>query len=296
MTIPEIIAALTHTAKPFPRQAVEEAVKQREAITPELLRILEYCTANIKTISRQEDYLAHIYAFYLLSQFREPRAYRPFVDFVSSDQESVRLALGDVLTEDLQRMLASVCGGDTSLIRRIIENPDLDEFLRAAGLGAYIVLVSEGLVEREEAIGYFRSLFQGGLKREECFVWGALVSCCCDLHPGELMAEIEQAFEDDLVELSFIGMSYVREKLEKTRDEVMVKTRQDINHTLISDTIREMSFWPCFKDEPKTKPEKEPPTLPPGWPVAPVRTAPKVGRNEPCPCGSGKKYKKCCGA
>jgi uncharacterized protein YecA (UPF0149 family) len=21
---------------------------------------------------------------------------------------------------------------------------------------------------------------------------------------------------------------------------------------------------------------------------------PKVGRNEPCPCGSGKKYKKCC--
>jgi SEC-C motif-containing protein len=27
-----------------------------------------------------------------------------------------------------------------------------------------------------------------------------------------------------------------------------------------------------------------------------VRSAPKVGRNDPCPCGSGKKYKKCCGA
>ena len=27
-----------------------------------------------------------------------------------------------------------------------------------------------------------------------------------------------------------------------------------------------------------------------------VRDAPKVGRNDPCPCGSGKKYKKCCGA
>ena len=26
-----------------------------------------------------------------------------------------------------------------------------------------------------------------------------------------------------------------------------------------------------------------------------VRNAPKIGRNEPCPCGSGKKYKKCCG-
>ena len=27
-----------------------------------------------------------------------------------------------------------------------------------------------------------------------------------------------------------------------------------------------------------------------------TRDSPKVGRNDPCPCGSGKKYKKCCGA
>ena len=35
-------------------------------------------------------------------------------------------------------------------------------------------------------------------------------------------------------------------------------------------------------------------TVMPGFPVR--RSAPRVGRNEPCPCGSGKKYKKCCGA
>lgn len=32
-------------------------------------------------------------------------------------------------------------------------------------------------------------------------------------------------------------------------------------------------------------------------PIQPiVRESPKVGRNDPCPCGSGKKFKKCCGA
>ena len=31
-------------------------------------------------------------------------------------------------------------------------------------------------------------------------------------------------------------------------------------------------------------------------PKAPPRQVVKVGRNDPCPCGSGKKYKKCCGA
>ena len=27
-----------------------------------------------------------------------------------------------------------------------------------------------------------------------------------------------------------------------------------------------------------------------------TRSVEKIGRNAPCPCGSGKKYKKCCGA
>ena len=26
-----------------------------------------------------------------------------------------------------------------------------------------------------------------------------------------------------------------------------------------------------------------------------IKTEPKIGRNDSCPCGSGKKYKKCCG-
>jgi SWIM/SEC-C metal-binding protein len=30
-------------------------------------------------------------------------------------------------------------------------------------------------------------------------------------------------------------------------------------------------------------------------PIKPTTAEKKVGRNEPCPCGSGKKYKKCCG-
>jgi len=39
-----------------------------------------------------------------------------------------------------------------------------------------------------------------------------------------------------------------------------------------------------------------PPGAPPQRPKPFVTTMPKVGRNDPCPCGSGKKYKKCHGA
>jgi preprotein translocase subunit SecA len=41
-------------------------------------------------------------------------------------------------------------------------------------------------------------------------------------------------------------------------------------------------------------PGEDDPPLPP--PVQPIHKGDKeIGRNDPCPCGSGKKYKKCCG-
>ena len=44
--------------------------------------------------------------------------------------------------------------------------------------------------------------------------------------------------------------------------------------------------------EPTSKGPETPPTA--SGPPAPVSAAPKVGRNDPCPCGSKLKYKKCC--
>jgi preprotein translocase subunit SecA len=46
----------------------------------------------------------------------------------------------------------------------------------------------------------------------------------------------------------------------------------------------------------RAAPPRRGPAGPPTGGHTIVRAEPKIGRNEPCPCGSGKKYKKCCGA
>ncbi len=46
--------------------------------------------------------------------------------------------------------------------------------------------------------------------------------------------------------------------------------------------------------QPEPESESEPMADEPPIPI--VETKPRVGRNEPCPCGSGRKYKKCCGS
>jgi uncharacterized protein len=35
--------------------------------------------------------------------------------------------------------------------------------------------------------------------------------------------------------------------------------------------------------------------VPANLPGQPFKSAPRPGRNDPCPCGSGRKYKQCCG-
>ena len=55
-------------------------------------------------------------------------------------------------------------------------------------------------------------------------------------------------------------------------------------------------FWRKKQKEDQQRgqlPTEDEPPLPP--PVEPIATKPEPGRNDPCPCGSGKKYKKCCG-
>ncbi len=47
------------------------------------------------------------------------------------------------------------------------------------------------------------------------------------------------------------------------------------------------------QDYKKLLPGEDEEPLPP--PVEPIHVAQKPGRNEPCSCGSGKKYKQCCG-
>jgi preprotein translocase subunit SecA len=48
-------------------------------------------------------------------------------------------------------------------------------------------------------------------------------------------------------------------------------------------------------DQPAPEGVEGPEAGPEAGPQTPVRAEPKVGRNQPCPCGSGKKYKHCHG-
>ena len=66
---------------------------------------------------------------------------------------------------------------------------------------------------------------------------------------------------------------------------------------LIESAVDELSGWYGFSDKylkARAK-ERASASAPPGFFGDTFeRETPKVGRNDPCPCGSGRKFKKCC--
>ncbi len=290
MELAEILHDFERVNGPFPQAAVEAAVARRDEITPELLRVLEQTTERAQELKHNGDYMAHLYAMFLLAQFRETRAYPLIVRFASLPDDLPDTLCGDFLTEGLGRVLASVCGGDLSGIQSLIENAEICAWVRVAGLIALVTLVGSGQKSHEEIVDYFRHLFRGGLVREWSNAWDALVSCAVDLYPEELIDDIRRACAERLVDPGYISIEDVERDLPLGKDRALARLAANRHHRLVEDTVAEMSWWYCFQDHSR---EREPAKSPA---ISPVRTTPKVGRNDPCPCGSGRKYKKCCGA
>jgi len=300
METAEILHQLERATGKFALAAVEAAVARREEVTPVLLRILEDTVDRAAQLDAEGDYMAHLYAMFLLAQFRETRAYPVVVRFASLPGDLLDSLCGDFITGDLGQVLASVSGGELEGIQSVIENEDADEWARGAALSGLVTLVAAGKKSRDEIVGYLAGLFRGKLVRQWSHVWDTLVSNSSDLYPAELLHDIEQAYEEGLVDPGFISFDDVKRDLAMGKNRVLARLASNPHRRLVEDTVKEMSRWACFRDKRAkgvTWPSAEANLKPaPRAVPSPIKnTKPKTGRNEPCPCGSGKKYKKCCG-
>ena len=83
----------------------------------------------------------------------------------------------------------------------------------------------------------------------------------------------------------------------KLKDPAIKKRFIDIAKRMEKDgvdfkSIRQMKKWmKTHEDELRAEENADVPRV-----ETVVHEGPRIGRNDPCPCGSGKKYKKCCGA
>lgn len=241
MTFEQLSAKFQNFEGPFPEEALIESVKNREMVSPELLKTIRKALEDPQGVIDRDDYMMSIYSMYLLAQFREKKAYPVIIDFFLMPDEKALEIVGDMFIEDLGRILASVSCGDISLLRQLIENSDAQELIRSSAIEALMVLVKVGEKSRDEIVAYFRELFAGKLERRRSLVWVSLVSSAIDLYPEEVLAEIEKAFDEGLVDETLINISAADEAVLEEKDKALDVFFQNSQYSLIQDVVQEMS-------------------------------------------------------
>ncbi len=101
----------------------------------------------------------------------------------------------------------------------------------------------------------------------------------------------KQEYKREAFELFEGLLDQVRKEVTRVVFTVHIRSAEDVEETAPHAEVQNVKYQHADYDEALGDDAGAPPQLPP----QPVHAGPKVGRNDPCPCGSGKKYKYCHG-
>jgi len=292
-----ILRELTH-AEDLPRQVLKAAAERRSEIAPVLMREVEAYLASPAADRAQSTPLFFI--FHLFGDWKEKAAYRPLARFLRCPRHELDAQIGDGLVETAHRVMASVFDGDPEPIFDIILDPQAEEFVRARMCDALAMLVLRGDTDREVVARFLRDSFMNLLPQSQCYVWVGWQRAIAMLGLCELRCLVKKAFDRGYVEPQVLSFNHFEEDLERGSSHPWVPRFQSKEYTLFGNIIDELSTWYCFTDKFKEDQkrrrqradEEKMLSLQPQPLCQSIQEC--RPRNDPCPCGSGKKFKKCC--
>ena len=281
---------------PLPTEAILAAHAKREAIVPRFIEAFERYTNDPARASPDLLFMA----FHLLGEWRERSSYRPLVRFLRSRPDDVDRALGGAITETANRVMAQVFDGDPQPLYDLIRDPAADEYIRSEMCETLAVVTWRGDIPRAETAHGLRALFTDLAEDKECFVWNGWLAAVAMLGLEDFSPLAKEVFDDERITPGVMEFRHFEQDL-----------RWALNHPDSpcpsystackpwDDTIAELSTWYAFSDKYLKERERgrriPDPEVKALWAQAPaVNVHRDVGRNDPCPCGSGLKFKKCC--
>ena len=230
---------------------------------------------------------------YLLAYLREPKACPAMLDLLRFQNDDFHEFWGDILFEDMPRILYSVYDGNIQALVDFVFDASAHDHARAVVLDTLGILSGFGEIDAKVLPDTLRRLYTLDVNDENHFVMVSFVCLVRDIQLHELEQEATALLNGPL--FNYDSPANLRKALACNAEEAIAAFRNSNRNHPITDLESDMSWW--LDKIMKNNSEGEAlgmnhPQI--SEPV--VREAAKVGRNDPCPCGSGKKFKKCCGA
>jgi len=297
----ELMTVVTTSDDVLPFEVVAECASRKEAIVPLLQRHLDNDIHWSDEVD-ESDWWGLLHAVFILGLIPGEASAKALMDAfrrINFDEDN---DLSDWLSSNWPALFRDTIEFTTTPLQQIAENPDLGWYARSEAIGCVLAAAAEkGAAALEKAIDWLAAMC-GNVDEDLEFRVIAGHSLL------DLPRERHRLIMEELAEIqkphSLFANSYTEEDIQQSFDSGDQPDWQRFDNPWkfydLDEIERRQERWLREEDDFYSDQEDEDFESGSYGPIESgarqpyARDQQKVGRNEPCPCGSGKKFKKCC--
>jgi tetratricopeptide (TPR) repeat protein len=294
------IECLYHFGLDIPHEKLEEILAlPRETLIEDLEKVLadaENRYDHFKKIRwREETHTFALHAVFLLKEIHAVASLPKIVALFEYDHDFIEFWFGDHVTVTLWQCYYGLGFDKPELLQQILIKPGIYTYFKSAVSDALHQIALHHPGRREEILSIYAKVltFFTQARAEENVIdsdFIAFLICDamdCDFH--ELLPLIKELFEKQYVSTGICG---IFKKVEQAFRNPAIRDYRKKPFTIFELYENVISTWHGYKQGKKDITTDRNLSEHHGSPEQAVSR--KINRNDPCPCGSGKKYKKCC--
>ena len=248
---------------------------------------------------------------HIIGGHRDPLAFKPLLRVLRRPPHEVHGLLGNATSETLAQVVAGVFDGDVAALLDAIVDLNIEESARDSLLAAATFLTWEGRIPRQEFVEFLTRFHTERLAAEGDLAWFAWAHAITLLGLRDMWPAVTEAVKSDVLPLEDWELKHFEEELAAAEQAPQdIERFKEASLGYIDDVIVALQRFEVDTDvfdsdkygeddfELDEEDDSGPPVVlrrvPVPGHVPAVNPFRGVGRNDPCPCGSGKKAKRCC--
>ena len=256
-----------------------------------------------------------LHALYLLKEIEAEESLSVLLEFLRQPEDLLDFYTLDTLADNFWQVIYVIGKNQTNKLAAFLKEPLNYTFARSEVSAAFAQIVQHSPEKRVEIVDIYRDLLRFFISNQQDqtiadnTVVNLMIGDIMEFKGKELLPEIKNIYAADMQDESMNGdLQDVIDDIEKlsSEEEKYIFFKRIENYF---ELVAEFAGFDDFDDFKPEDEDNESEDIYTDWEEAEedttdyfysgskpyVRDIPKVGRNEPCPCGSGKKYKNCHG-
>ena len=286
------------TSRELPSLALDACTDRIDEAGPPVRALLDRAAAGDALEDREYQLL--YCGLHVLAAARDTMAGASLLRLLRRPIEEVEKVLGDAITETLPRIVPGVFDGDAAPLFAAIADTTLDEYVRNAMLGAATFLTWEGRIDAKEMRAFLERFHRERLAEDEDYAWVGWQEAIALLGLTDLVPLARRAWAEGRIDEAHTEIDFFEDDLAAALRAPADRRRfEDAHLGHIDDAVEALSWFQWGDDDAaerdwETAGDDDDFLDEPDWGAPAVNPLRNVGRNDPCPCGSGRKFKKCC--